>query len=194
MARLIDEFKVGRIVTIGDTAEHFIPLGERDGGFLPVQGRTKTINGITCSWLPYAPGKIAWEELTGRDVLSGKFSGCWMVVYNWYGMTRVAHMGTTEPASAATVNVHKEWDNLRRDHPGCVLRAFEPYSPNRDPLPAATNKDIAGRPAWFGLVTSLRECYSITTYPQQNNPNTYRIVDRRVHREALNPAGPHPMT
>ena len=193
MARLIDELKVGRIVAIGETAEHFVPLHERDGGFLPIQGRTMIINGIACSWLPYAPGKIAWEELIGRDVLSGKFSGCWMVVYTWFGMTRVAHIGTTEPASAATNAVHREWNSFRNEHPGWVQRAFKPYSPERDPLPVPTGRDIVGRPAWFGLITAQRECYSITTYPQQNNPNTYRIVDRRVHREALNAAGPHPM-
>lgn len=193
MANLIDEFKPGRFVIIESTGSEHVPAAERNGAFLPLQSRTKTINGNTCSWLPYAPGRISWEELTGRAVLSGKFTGCWMVVYNWFGMTRVGHIGTAEPGLPETVSVHRVWDEFRRDHPNWVLRAFKPYSMDRDRVPATTGKDVAANPTWFGLVTAQQECYSIVAYPQQDNPNKYRIVDRRLHREALNAAGPHPM-
>lgn len=193
MAGLIDVLKAGQNVLLGNISQHTIPVAERDGGFLPIQGRLKTIQGIACSWLPYAPGKISWEELTGRDVLSGSFSGCWMVVYNWFGMTRVGHIGTVAPADAATANVHREWDAFRHDHPAWVLRAFKPYSPNRDQNPAPAGKTDNALPTWLGLVTAQRECYSIFCYPQTKNPDLYRIVEVRRHQEALNPAGPHPM-
>jgi len=193
MAGLIDAFKVGHLVTIGETAEYGVPLAERNGAFLPVQGRIKVIERTPCSWLPYAPGKISWEEMTTRDVLSGKFSGCWMVLYRWYGMLRVGHIGTTEAGSDATNNVHRTWDTFRRDFPNSVIRAFKPYSRNRDRMPASTSADIAALPTWFGIITNPgHECYSITAYPQQRDPNTYRVVEVRVHREALN-AGAHPM-
>jgi len=187
MARLVDTFKVGRYVKIGSLFEVPVPLIQRDGAFQRTPLRHKQSDKSTFTWLSYAPGKILWTPLT-HDVLSGPFSGCWMVLFNHFGQ-KVGHLGTTEPNSDATRNVYQVWDNFRQNHPGAVLRAFKPYSLDRDELPVGKPQtDVAERPTWFGVVSTDLNCYSITTFPQRRDPNTYRIVDVRVHREALNRA------
>lgn len=48
---------------------------------------------INFRWLPWADGKINVANLEGKDVLSGYFTGCWMVLYKDQNL-RVAHIAT----------------------------------------------------------------------------------------------------
>jgi hypothetical protein len=65
-------------------------------------------NELTFRWLPWVSGKINYADLGGKDVLSGMFTGCWMVLYK-EGNLRVGHVATQDDAGdcKATWRGHK---------------------------------------------------------------------------------------
>lgn len=54
-------------------------------------------NEVTFRWLPWVSGKINYADMGGADVLSGMFTGCWMVLYR-EGNFRVGHVATQNDA------------------------------------------------------------------------------------------------
>jgi len=78
-------------------------------------------------WLPYAPGRISWTPIDGTDVLSGKFSGCWMVVFKTSsGKYAVGHVGTKDNSAELNDAVKGEWINFAKANPKKVVGGFNP--------------------------------------------------------------------
>lgn len=59
-------------------------------------------------WLHWQPGKITYLPLAGADILSGPFSGCWIVIFSMAGVNYVGHIGTF-------------------DSPNTPIAAFQPH-------------------------------------------------------------------
>jgi len=66
-------------------------------------------NELNFRWLPWVSGKINYADMGGMDVLSGMFTGCWMVFYKEGGTHRVGHVATQNDKEdcKATWRAHK---------------------------------------------------------------------------------------
>lgn len=115
---------------------------------------------VAFRWLPWVSGKINYGDLEGKDMLSGMFTGCWMVVYK-EGNYRVGHVATQSDAGdcKATWRAHKALTTVSD------VKEFRPDIG----LPGAMN---------LGLVTSTRELYKIQLATEKNvlMPNPWRSV------------------
>jgi hypothetical protein len=122
-------------------------------------------------WLHYFPRKVSEIEARGMDVLSGEFSGCWMVIYRKNAAIHVGHIGTVD--AAHSVPVKKAWTRFAFDlDPGNLIAAFNPFNQWAGPTPVRTPADKAwdGTNYLYGLVTSTCRCYAVYLYPQINDP------------------------
>jgi hypothetical protein len=100
-------------------------------------------NELNFRWLPWVSGKINYADLGGKDVLSGMFTGCWMVLYK-QGNFRVGHVATqTDDMDCKPFwRQHKVLPNVTD------IKEFRPDIA----LPGALN---------LGLVTSTGDLYKI---------------------------------
>ena len=98
---------------------------------------------LTFRWLPWVSGKINYADMGGKDVLSGMFTGCWMVLYK-EGSNRVGHVATQTDAGdcKATWRAHKALNTVSE------VKEFRP------------DVDLAGA-LNLGLVTSTGALYKI---------------------------------
>lgn len=109
-------------------------------------------------WLPYQNNAINYIESQGMDVLSGNFSGCYMVSYNYKGSRRVAHIAT--PEAKATWNGIVAANNDIQ-----IVAGFKPYNTDEDISRLMTSNDTNGQ-FIFGLITAKDELYSIVSFLQ----------------------------
>jgi hypothetical protein len=142
-------------------------------------------------WLAWIPGAISAVQPSGKDVLTGPMSGCWVVVFRRNGIEYVGHIGTgmtsNDPQSIA---VKKAWYTFARGAgPGDVIAGFNPARvwPSEASLPAKKPGD--GRAVTFGLVTESKDLYAVVMYkgnapvnateipPGQRASNIYRIAE-----------------
>ena len=100
-------------------------------------------NEVTFRWLPWVSGKINYADMGGMDVLSGMFTGCWMVLYR-QGNFRVGHVATQNDAGdcKAVWRAHKAL---------ATVSGVKEFRPDIG-LPGALN---------LGLVTSTGDLYKI---------------------------------
>jgi hypothetical protein len=115
-----------------------------------VAGENATKSHRNFVWLPYAIGQINYATPQGKDVLSGVFTGCWMMRYSNGGVVRVAHV-STPTASAA-------WNALAANNQVQVLQGFKPT--DFHDASAATEKGDYGL-EMFGLVTDAGNLFTI---------------------------------
>ena len=98
--------------------------------------------------LPWVGNGINYTESTGRDVLSGPFTGCIMAIYKRGGVRRVCHVATPECKDA--------WAKVKGE--GQVTKEFVPS----DKLPKDFNaKTLKGGLVIYGLVTADEKCFAI---------------------------------
>ena len=138
--------------SIGDSAKH------RDG-LTPgrVRGSSDGSNAAKTHrnyvWLPWASGAVNYAEAQGKDVMSGAFSGCYMVRYHrGNGSWRVAHVSLGDGVDSREAwNAHAAENGF---HVGC---GFKPYDIQRD---KATHDALKGQSFRFiGLITHTGECW-----------------------------------
>jgi hypothetical protein len=138
--------------TIGDSAKHA-------GGL--TKGRVRaTAAGANAAkahrnyvWLPWAAGAVNYAEAQGKDVMSGAFSGCYMIRYHeGNGAWRVAHVSLGEG-----VDSRAEWNALAAQAGVHISHGFKPYDIGRD---QATHEVLKGKTFRFiGLITNTGECW-----------------------------------
>jgi hypothetical protein len=102
-------------------------------------------------WLPYAVNQINYATSQGKDVLSGVFTGCWMIRYTNNGSVRVAHVSTPN-ASAA-------WNALAATNAIQIQQGFKP-SDFLD-LKKATGGTGDFGLEMFGLVTDTGDLFTV---------------------------------
>lgn len=111
-------------------------------------------------WLPYVTGKTNFVALGTHPVLSGPFSGCYMIEYQQGGVHKICHVAT--PEAKATWNTFVLAPNVT------VLRGFRPsdHAALSAPLPAPGGTGDCAAYAIFGLMTAT-EMYALFCYKQQ---------------------------
>ena len=108
-------------------------------------------------WLPYVPGAINYTPSQGKDVLSGKFSGCYMVAYQHVGGDRrVCHIATPEAKEA--------WNDLARTPGFEVFCGFKPMDCFKETavelnLAEAAVRRVADNGV-FGIITGENTLFS----------------------------------
>jgi hypothetical protein len=114
------------------------------------------------NWLMWFPGLVSYVPLN-RDVLSGPFSGCWMVVFRLNGVQCVGHIGLDAPGTPVTQQAKVAWSRFANAFPGDLIGGFRPSDewPNAALPPRQPGE---GAPDIFGLVTQTGEMYSFCTY------------------------------
>jgi hypothetical protein len=131
-------------------------------------------------WLGYYGGAVSQVAFDNLEVLSGNFSGCWMVVYKKNGATHVGHVGTVdEPTHAKSVAAKKGWVDFATANPGAVQRGFNPARAWTHPASRPPKIDGDGIARIWGLVTR-DELISIYLYRTDADWNRFRIADWQV--------------
>ena len=120
--------------------------------------RSKTIVGGDALWLPFTPGAINYAISTGRDVISGPFSGCIMAAYNKGGGRRVCHV-STEASEDHRNDCKALWRNVKDASTACT--EFKPF----DAIDKFSSKTLRrfGHIVVFGIITGDNKCYSLIT-------------------------------
>lgn len=137
--------------TIGDSAKQNDPLIKgRVRGTAPGSNLHKAHRNYV--WLPWAAGAVNYAEAQGKDVMSGAFSGCYMVRYHMgNGSWRVAHISLGEGVDS---RVH--WNALAAQNGFHISHGFKPYDLQRD---QATHADVKGQFRFIGLITATGDCW-----------------------------------
>jgi hypothetical protein len=120
---------------------------EGNGGECSLGVQTLQHQGREFIYLPFAKNGINYAPSTGRDVLSGKFSGCIMGSYTTNGQQRVCHVstGAGQDCKAAWRQIMSRSTNVFQFKPADHIQT--------------------GGVAWYGtygLVTSDLQFWSIT--------------------------------
>ncbi|NVN93017.1 MAG: hypothetical protein HXX11_20815 [Desulfuromonadales bacterium] len=136
-------------------------------------------------WLHYFPGQISEIELHGgEDVLSGEFSGCWMVVYRKGGAIRVGHIGTTQDPKK-DLPLKEAWTKFAFNaSPDDLIIAVNPLRSWLGNPPPRAHNDVPPdfKSHLYCFVTSTCRCFAVWLYPQQNDPTggaTRRIAAKQ---------------
>ena len=117
-------------------------------------------------WLPFMPTKTNYTLSQGKDVLSGKFSGCYMISYTVGGMRRVAHVATPEAKAswnATVANVNYQ-----------MIAGFQPMeSVNVNGLNMLKDDlDVV----FLGLITAIDTLYSVVLAKLDARGTRFRIM------------------
>ena len=111
-------------------------------------------------WLPYVDGRINWTPAQGRDVLSGRFTGCIMSRYSEEGALRVAHVVTSGDVDS---DCKAQWKKHKDEGRAMGVLQFKPHK-HVDDVPGERT---------FGVFTSdgRRFALSVRLYnPLIKNP------------------------
>lgn len=117
-------------------------------------------------WLPWVKNSINYTESNGKDVLSGAFTGCIMVLYKYAGVRRVGHISLPDAKDA--------WNALMADPQMEVLAGFKPHENNADGALDVVGDDSVLK--IYGLITNDGRLYSITTFIQKIDKAYSRIA------------------
>ena len=134
-------------------------------------------------WLPYRPWLISEVAFESVDVLSGPFSGCFLVYYRRNGGLRVGHIGTG-PVENANLNNATKNQFIQNINEGRiqVIAAFDPLQNYQDQDHSARDK----RPnLYLGLVTGYGE---LRTIAFENDMDGTGTVVSNTATEGLNQA------
>lgn len=61
------------------------------------------------TWLPYVAGKITYARVGTKPILTGKMSGCWLVLFRIRGQLCFGHIGTDSNNRNVTEDVKNAW-------------------------------------------------------------------------------------
>jgi len=116
-------------------------------------------------WLRYKIGEVSNELMGGLDVLSGKFSGCYMIKYQIPGQAwRVGHVDTGPEGGEAGVAA---WNKMVVDENPEIACGFKPFQ-------AEFADDFGITTCTYGIITADKHrCYSIVT----NNSAVWNFED-----------------
>lgn len=106
-------------------------------------------------WLPYVPGAINYTESTGLDVLSAKFTGCYMIAFTDNGARRVCHVATPEAKAA--------WNAYAARPEVQILAGFKPTDHVDTKINGTTDTGLE----CLGLITATNTLIAITAWRQK---------------------------
>lgn len=125
-------------------------------------------------FLPYCPNGINTTVATGADVISSKFSGCWMVKYTDGGGAWVGHVATPE--------CNDEWNQIKSRNGVQVLAEFKPtdHSDVKADMAAASKFGGNAGTETLGLITGDNRCFAIIGTRVKKSGVTTLHVHKRV--------------
>lgn len=137
------------MLTVGQTLVK-VPVAKAggSGGECKVGIEETKIGSSAVLLLPWVSNGINYTESTGKDVLSGPFTGCIMGVYSVSGSRRVCHVATPECKAA--------WDKVKSG--AALTKEFKPH----ESLPSP--KDLGplnGGLVIYGYVTGDEHYYAV---------------------------------
>lgn len=119
----------------------------------------------TFRWLPWLCGKVSCVPLAGADILTGRMSGCWLVIFQYNGQQYAGHIGTElTPTTPNSVQAKAAWRNAVNAGHITPVAAFNPVGPG---LPAQAALNLKGEaPEFFGAFESTGTVYTaVLTIP-----------------------------
>jgi len=128
----------------------------------------------TFRWLPWVLGKVSCVPLAGADILTGRMSGCWLVIFDYNGTRYAGHIGTdTSPTSANTLQAKAAWRNAVTAGLVTPVAAFNPVGPN---LPMGTLRLNNEAPEFFGAFKASGATYTVVMSTAAAGGTTRRVV------------------
>jgi|TARA_R110000868_G_scaffold41978_3_gene142487 hypothetical protein len=135
-------------------AEHSIQISQKVKGY---DAKTRQIQeGFNAKtkkshrnfvWLPWMVNAVNFTDQGGKDVLSGRFSGCYMIRYKMPGGSwRVAHVHTPEGIDA--------WNELAQTPGFEISCGFKPFV-------AAKAKELGSNAHTYGIITDTGLCHRL---------------------------------
>ncbi len=148
-------------VTIGDSAkESMFSTRERHSS----GGEHATKAGRNFIWIPWMDGAVNYADQQGKDVMSGPFSGCYMIRYKEGGGDwRVAHVHTPGAIDA--------WNQLAAGGGFEIGCGFKPYKRRE----SEGNHDKT-----YGIITNEGKCYRVWASEYQYGFRDPTIGLRRI--------------
>jgi hypothetical protein len=141
--------------------------------------KNKTI--IMHDWLPYSPAKITWLVQGCNDVLSGFFTGCFMVAWKEENVTYVGHVGTdsnSKKNSKAIKEIFVErlggCANVRGFNPSRNINMNEDY--NKSMINRYSHGMNPSSRDVLGFVTVSGGFYSVLTYRISHAESVIAVV------------------
>jgi hypothetical protein len=172
---------LGRIYNI-EESESSGPFYNRAKTSLIRVGQHAIKDHRTFRWLPWVLGKVSCVPLAGSDILTGKMSGCWLVIFRRNGVQYAGHIGTADsPISADTLQAQAAWRNAVNAGHIIPVAAFNPVGPN---LPAFGTLNLKNEaPEFYGAFSANGNMYTVVfTAPGHGGPNRRiaRVVQMRT--------------
>ena len=127
-------------------------------------------------WLYYMPGDISFVPIGGVDVLTGKMSGCPLVIFRHEGVVMAGHIGTEEERPVQNAAVLGAWNAWATAHPADVIAGFYPAGFWNANIP--TGNQGNGFAILALLTAGHHHLYSIFLYKQRSGD--WRVVG--IHR------------
>ncbi len=177
-------FVVGDVVDLGDVLEK---RGGAGGGLPPglvsIGAQARSVVRVSSpartqlTWLPYVPGYTNVVKSNGLNVLSGPFTGCYMIKFMLRGEAYTGHVATPEAKTS--------WNQFAQGLTNNdIVRGFKPanHLMGANTTPVISNDRRNGDSALriFGLITSTSELYTIVGFSQIMNgiqmPTVHRIA------------------
>ena len=126
-------------------------------------------------WLYYMPGDISHIPFNGVDVLTGKMSGCPLVVFRLAGVVHAGHIGTRDGDAVGNAAVLATWNNWATANAGDVIAGYYPAAA----WPTMPRGNLGHGWGILGLMTAgHHHFYSIVIYAT-GQPNEWRVAGLR---------------
>jgi hypothetical protein len=187
---LQESMREAKIVEKRDSKQNLIDDGKGNGDKVKINikqrvsaindGETVTLTKVhrNFQWLGYHAGAVSHVPAGALAVLSGNFSGCWMMEFKKDGQTHIGHVGTVDSkVHESTVESKKAWNAFANENQGAVLRGFNPAAVwGVEDRPKMISGDAG--PVIWGLITKDK-LISIILYQGKDDgklTDRYRIA------------------
>ncbi|MCA3367729.1 MAG: hypothetical protein INF79_19155 [Roseomonas sp.] len=130
------------------------------------------------TWLPYfqyCTTVVPMDD--SSDVLSGPFTGCWLVTFTIEGARYIAHIGTSELISS-NQSVKCGFRTFCKTHNVKDIRGVKPADPWLKEIEGLCNKKKENTNGYymFGLYTREGKFFSMLTFRQKASDSEFRIA------------------
>jgi hypothetical protein len=130
----------------------------------------------TFRWLPWVKGQVSCVPLAGGDILTGRMSGCWLVIFQCNGATYAGHIGTEDNATTAnSVQAKAAWRNAVTANHIAPMGAFNPVGN----LPASSTLNLKNEAAeFYGAFEPTGQVYTVVMTVSGPSRRIARVLNR----------------
>ena len=130
----------------------------------------------TFRWLPWVKGQVSSVPLAGGDILTGKMSGCWLVIFQLNGALYAGHIGTEDaPTSANSLQAKAAWRNAVNANQIAPVAAFNPVA-NLPPNGTLNLKNEAAE--FYGAFEPSGQVYTVVMTVKGTSRRIARVLPR----------------